>query len=44
MLLSESIGLDSSLEKNSSAYTVCILSNQGDTFSTIVADSIAIGI
>ena len=44
MLLLESIGLDSSLEKNSSAYVVCIPSNQGDTFSMIVADSTAIGI
>ena len=44
MLLLESIGLDSSLEKSSSAHVVCIPSNQGETFSTIVADSTAIGI
>ena len=43
MLLLESTGLDSSLGKNLNAYVVCILSNQGDTFSTIVADSMAIG-
>jgi len=39
----ESIGLDSSLEKNLNAHAVCISSNQGDTFSMIVADSMAIG-
>ena len=44
MLLLESISLDSFLEKNSSVYTVCILLNQEDTFSMIVADSMAIGI
>jgi len=43
MLLLESIGLDSSLGKNLNAHVVCIPSNQGDTFSMIVADSIAIG-
>jgi len=44
MLLLESIGLDSSLEKNLNAHAVYIPSNQGDIFSMIVADSIAIGI
>jgi len=44
MLLLESTGLDSSLEKNLNAHVMCILSNQGDTFSTIAADSTAIGI
>ena len=44
MLLLESTDLDSSLEKNLNAYAVCILSNQGDTFFTIVVDSMAIGI
>ena len=43
MLLLESTGLDSSLKKNLNAHTVCIPSNQEDTFSTIVADSTAIG-
>jgi len=44
MLLLESTGLDSSLEKNLNAHAVCIPSNQEDTFSMIVADSMAIGI
>ena len=44
MLLSESIGLDSFLGKNSSACAVYIPSNQGDTFSMIVAGLMAIGI
>jgi len=44
MLLLENTDLDSSLMKILIIYVVCILSNQGDTFSTIVADSTAIGI
>ena len=43
MLLLESTGLNSSLGKNLNAHTVCILSNQEDIFSMIVADLTAIG-
>ena len=41
ILLLESTGLDSFLEKNLNAYAVCIPLNQGDTFFTIVVDSMA---
>jgi len=44
MLLLENTGLDFSLGKNLNAHVVCILSNQGDIFSMIVADLTAIGI
>ena len=43
MLLLESTDLDSFLGKNLNAHMICIPLNQGDTFSTIVADSMAIG-
>jgi len=44
ILLLENTGLDFSLGKNLNAHVVCILSNQGDIFSMIVADLTAIGI
>ena len=44
MLLSENTGLDFSLGKNLNVHTVCIPLNQGDIFSMIVADLMAIGI
>jgi len=44
MLLLENIGLDFSLGKNLNAHVVCIPSNQGDIFSMIAEDLIAIGI
>ena len=44
MFLLENIGLDFSLGKNLNTCVVCIPSNQGDIFSMIVEDLIAIGI
>ena len=44
MLLLENTDLDSSLGKILIVHTVYTPSNQEDTFSTIVADSMAIGI
>jgi len=44
MLLSENTGLDFFLGKNLNVYVICIPLNQGDIFSMIVANSMAIGI